>query len=40
VEIGGLGWRGSLALLAYGAILGWLGALVASARHLREAVPR
>lgn len=40
VEIGGLGLRGSLALLAYGAILGWLGALVASARHLREAVPR
>ena len=40
VEIGGLGTRGALALLAYGAILGWWGALFASARHLREAVPR
>jgi len=40
VEIGGPGWRGALALAAYGALLGWLGALVASARHLREAVPR
>jgi|CXWL01.1.fsa_nt_gi cell division transport system permease protein len=40
VQIGGLGYRGALALIAYGAVLGWLGALVASARHLREAVPR
>lgn len=36
----GLGWRGAALLVAYGAALGWLGAWLASARHLREAEPR
>ncbi len=36
----GLGARGGLALVGYGAALGWLGALVASSRHLRLAEPK
>jgi cell division transport system permease protein len=36
----GLGGRGALLLVAYGAVLGWLGAWLASARHLRDAEPR
>ncbi len=36
----GLGVRGTAMLVAYGALLGWLGAWLASARHLREAEPR
>lgn len=36
----GLGVRGASLLVIYGACLGWLGAWVASARHLRDAEPR
>ena len=36
----GLGARGMALLVAYGAGLGWLGAWLASARHLRDAEPR
>lgn len=36
----GLGLRGAATLVAYGALLGWLGAWLASARHLRDAEPR
>lgn len=36
----GLGARGMALLVAYGALLGWLGAWLASARHLRDAEPR
>jgi cell division transport system permease protein len=36
----GPGLRGALLLVIYGAALGWLGAWLASARHLREAEPR
>lgn len=36
----GLGLQGSALLLSYGALLGWLGAWLASARHLRDAEPR
>lgn len=36
----GLGVRGTAMLVAYGALLGWLGAWLASARHLRDAEPR
>ena len=36
----GLGVRGTAMLVGYGALLGWLGAWLASARHLRDAEPR
>ena len=36
----GLGVRGTALLVGYGALLGWLGAWLASARHLRDAEPR
>ncbi|MCB1601287.1 MAG: permease-like cell division protein FtsX [Lysobacterales bacterium] len=36
----GPGLRGALLLVVYGAALGWLGAWLGSARHLREAEPR
>ena len=36
----GLGVRGTASLVGYGALLGWLGAWLASARHLRDAEPR
>lgn len=38
--VDGPGWRSAGLLLAYGASLGWLGALFASSRHLRDAEPR
>jgi cell division transport system permease protein len=40
ITLQGLGMRGMAVLVGYGALLGWLGAWVASARHLREAEPR
>lgn len=36
----GPGLRGGALLLGYGAVLGWLGSWLASARHLRDAEPR
>ncbi len=39
VALSGIGAQGAVALLAYGAALGWSGALVASTRHLRRAEP-
>mgnify|MGYP000909769509 CR=1 FL=1 len=40
ITLQGLGTRGMAVLVGYGAVLGWLGAWLASARHLREAEPR
>lgn len=40
IVLQGLGVRGTAMLVAYGALLGWLGAWLASARHLRDAEPR
>jgi len=40
ISLEGLGGRGTALLIAYGAALGWLGAWLASARHLRDAEPR
>lgn len=39
-SLDGLGLRGAAVLVAYGSTLGWLGAWLASARHLRDAEPR
>jgi cell division transport system permease protein len=40
ITLQGLGARGMAVLVGYGALLGWLGAWLASARHLRDAEPR
>lgn len=40
ITLQGLGARGMALLVGYGALLGWLGAWLASARHLRDAEPR
>lgn len=40
ITLQGLGARGMAMLVGYGAMLGWLGAWLASARHLRDAEPR
>ena len=37
--LSGPGWRGSLALLAGSALMGWLGAWLATGHHLRRTRP-
>ena len=39
-ELEGLGSRGLGILVAIGAVLGWLGALISTGRHLRQIEPR
>lgn len=36
----GLGWNGALLVLGAGALLGWMGSLIAVSRHLGEIEPR
>ncbi|KFN42792.1 permease-like cell division protein FtsX [Arenimonas metalli] len=38
-DLSGPGWRGSLALLAASALMGWLGAWLATGHHLRRTRP-
>ena len=38
-DLAGPGWRGSLALLAASALMGWLGAWLATGHHLRRTRP-
>ena len=38
-DLAGPGWRGSLALLAGAAAMGWLGAWLATGHHLRRTRP-